>query len=179
MNGHVFVDETKNRNYLMVAAVAVPADLTQLRQTVKGLLLPGQRRIHMATESVRRKKIIADTIAGTGVRATIFDAGTSHLDERSARRACLREVVAHAAGLGASRLVLERDDSLLVHDKQWLVEITRELNCRDFLRYEHARAAQEQLLAVPDVIAWCWAKGGDWRRRIEPVLVKVVDVGTR
>jgi hypothetical protein len=36
----------------------------------------------------------------------------------------------------------------------------------DTLRYEHRRAAAEQLLTLPDAIAWCWAKGGDWRRRI-------------
>ena len=178
MTGQVFVDETKHRGYLMVAAVAVPENLTELRRTMRELVMPGQRRIHMVTESVRRKKVIADKIAGTGVRATIFDAGATCPDELAVRRACLRRVVAHADELGASRLVLEQDDSLLVHDRRWLVEITRELCCRDSLRYEHARAAQEQLLAVPDVVAWCWAKGGDWRRRIEPVVEGVELVET-
>ena len=26
------------------------------------------------------------------------------------------------------------------------------------------------LLTVPDAIAWCWARGGAWRERIQPVV---------
>jgi hypothetical protein len=50
-------------------------------------------------------------------------------------------------------------------DTQHLIEFTRAAGCRDTLRYEHRRASAEQLLAIPDAIAWCWANGGDWRRR--------------
>jgi hypothetical protein len=41
------------------------------------------------------------------------------------------------------------------------------------LRYEHQRASAEQLLAIPDAIAWCWVKGGHWRRQIEPAVTSV------
>jgi hypothetical protein len=44
--------------------------------------------------------------------------------------------------------------------------------CRDTLRYEHRRAGTEQLLALTDAIAWCWAKGGYRRRRIEHVVAE-------
>jgi hypothetical protein len=54
-----------------------------------------------------------------------------------------------------------------------LIEITRDVGSRDTLRYQHRRAATDQLLAIPDAIAWCWAKGGDWRRRIDPVVTMV------
>ncbi|MBC7595785.1 MAG: hypothetical protein H7288_17920 [Kineosporiaceae bacterium] len=36
------------------------------------------------------------------------------------------------------------------------------------LTYEHAKSAHDPLLAIPDSVAWAWAKGGDWRRRSEP-----------
>lgn len=58
-------------------------------------------------------------------------------------------------------------------DRQHLIEITREVGCRDTLRYEHRRAEQDMLLAVPDAIAWCWAKGRQWRDRIEPLVTEV------
>jgi len=48
----------------------------------------------------------------------------------------------------------------------------REVGCVD-LRYEHRRASSEVLLALPDAVAWCWAKGGDWRRRIAPAVTEV------
>ena len=70
-------------------------------------------------------------------------------------------------------LVPEQDDSLLSWDNQHLIEFTRAAGCRATLRYEHRRAPTELALAIPDAIAWCWAKGGDWRRRIEPVVTNV------
>jgi hypothetical protein len=35
------------------------------------------------------------------------------------------------------------------------------------------RCHEEQLLALPDIVAWCWAKGGDWKRRIRPIVCDV------
>jgi len=110
------------------------------------------------------------------VQATIYNAGRGNRSELDARRGCLHALVSDAAAIGAAMLVLEQDDSLLRWDNQRLVEITREVGCRDTLRYEHRRAAAEQLLAIPDAIAWCWAKGGDWRRRVEPVVADVRSV---
>ncbi len=47
---YIYVDETKQRDYLLVASVHVSTDLTALRQLVRGLLLPGQRYLHMKNE---------------------------------------------------------------------------------------------------------------------------------
>jgi hypothetical protein len=93
--------------------------------------------------------------------------------ELDARDACLRALVGDAAAAGAAMLVLEQDDSLRRWDNQRLIEITRDVGSRDTLRYQHRRAATDQLLAISDAIAWCWAKGGDWRRRIDPVVTMV------
>lgn len=72
-------------------------------------------------------------------------------------------------------LVLEQDDSLIVWDRRQLYTLAKQAHL-DRLRYEHRRASTEQLLAIPDAIAWCWAKGGHWRRRIEPVVATVRQV---
>ena len=45
------------------------------------------------------------------------------------------------------------------------------------LTFGHASAHEEPLLWVPDAIAWAVGRGGDWRRRAEPLLDKVVDLG--
>jgi len=65
--------------------------------------------------------------------------------------------------------------TLVASDRKLLYRATREAGRPD-LRYAHRRAAVEQLLALPDAIAWCWAKGGDWRRRIQPVVAHVREV---
>jgi hypothetical protein len=169
VSSHVFVDETKRRGCLLVASAVVTGDLADTRRMLRGLVLRGQRRLHMKDENVSRKRSIATAIAVSGIQATIYDAGQRHRTERERRAACLRSLVVDLAEQG---VVLEQDDTLVASDRKLLYRATREAGCAE-LRYEHLRAATEQLLALPDAIAWCWAKGGDCRRRIEPVVADV------
>ncbi len=173
---HVFVDETKRRDYLLVAGVVIAGDLDAVRAVLRELVLPGQRRLHMNSESDPRRRSIASAITSSPLRATVYNAGRRYKTERDRRAACLQSLVNDAAEHGHGVLVLEQDDSLLSWDTQHLIEFTRAAGCRDSLRYEHRRAASEHLLAIPDAIAWCWAKGGDWRRRIEPAVADVQQV---
>lgn len=56
MTGHVFVDESKNRDYLVAASVVQPDDLVPARRVVSGLLLKGQSRLHMKKENRSRRR---------------------------------------------------------------------------------------------------------------------------
>ncbi len=172
MSGHVFVDETKRRDYLLVSVVIATEQLDPTRRTLRDLVMPGQRRLHMKDESNSRKGMLADMIAKSIVKATIYDAGRGHT-ERECRAACLEALVADIALRGDMFLILEQDDSLLSWDRQHLIEMTRRSDCSDGLRYEHHRAEQELLLSIPDAIAWCWARGGQWRDRVRPVVTDV------
>ncbi|MGI8414348.1 MAG: hypothetical protein ACR2QA_18020 [Solirubrobacteraceae bacterium] len=175
MSSHVFVDESKDRAYLLVASIHVSGELEDLRKLMRGLVLRGQRRVHMKKESDPRRRAIAAAICGAGVSATVYDAGQRYRYELDARAACLRGVVKDAAGRGETMLVIEQDDSLVDWDRRRLYALAREARL-PLLRYEHRRASAEQLLAVPDVIAWCWAKGGHWRHRIGPAVSTVRQV---
>lgn len=176
MNQHIFVDETKDRAYLLVASVHVDSDLNDLRAVVRGLVMKGQRRLHMKKESESRKRAIADALCNTGLSCTIYDAGRRYRAELDARAACLRALVNDVRSEVSTVIVLEQDDSLLASDRRLLYDLTRTAPGGSLLRYEHARASTEQLLGIPDAIAWCWAKGGHWRRRIEPLVTTVRQV---
>jgi hypothetical protein len=43
------------------------------------------------------------------------------------------------------------------------------------LLYEHLKPHEEPLLWVPDAVAWCYGNGGDWRRRVAPLVARSVD----
>lgn len=176
MVSQFFLDETKHRGYqLVVVAVEAPEEAEDLRKIMRGLVLKGQRRVHMKKEDDSRRRAIAAAICGAGVVATVYDAGRRYPRELDARNACLQALIEDVAAKREVRLVLEQDDSLLDWDRRTLYALTRQSGAVD-LRYEHRRAAVEPVLAVPDAIAWCWAKGGDWRRRIEPVVGEVREV---
>lgn len=59
MSAHVFVDETKQSGYLLVASVVVPSDLDSVRRMLLGLVLPGQRHLRMNDENDQRRRSIA------------------------------------------------------------------------------------------------------------------------
>jgi hypothetical protein len=173
MTAHVFADESKARGYLLAAAVVKPENLGQARRQVGALRLPRQRRIHFAKEQDSRRRSIISAFSVVPAKVTLYDA-SKHTSEQSARRACLEQLVDDLTKIGARLLVLEQDDSLIESDRRLLYSRVRAAGCEETLRYEHKRAGEECLLAIPDAIAWCWARGGDWRRRAEPLVVEVV-----
>ncbi|GHF77951.1 hypothetical protein FHX82_004368 [Amycolatopsis bartoniae] len=44
------------------------------------------------------------------------------------------------------------------------------------LTHQHLNSASVPLLWVPDAVAWCYGAGGDWRRRVMPIVSKVIEV---
>lgn len=171
---HVFVDETKRSDYLLVAGALVSGSLAELRRELGTLVLPGQRSLHMKDERDARKRAIADIIVRANVEAVVYDAGHRFRNEAHRRAACLRELVNDVATRdGDTQLIIDRDDSLVQRDKQCLIEYSRATGCQGSLAYQHRKPAEELLLIVPDAIAWCWAKGGSWRQRVRPVVSEV------
>lgn len=165
------------RGYLLVGAVVMPEDVAATRRGVKDLIEPGQRRLHMVKESDSRRRLILQRMADLRCRATVHEAGADHKSNITRRRACLERLVHDVVDTGAgTRLCLETAEGVDRRDQQQLLELVRRLGCRDTLVYEHAHASTEPLLAVPDAIAWAWARGGEWRRRADPLVSSVISV---
>jgi hypothetical protein len=57
-----------------------------------------------------------------------------------------------------------------------MLELTRAAGARERISYVHHHRHYEPMLAIPDAIAWCWGKGGDWRRRIKLIVSDVRNV---
>jgi hypothetical protein len=127
--------------------------------------MPGQRRLHFTHESDGRRKRILDAIAELQPTATIYD-GSTH-QRRQQREACLNGLVSNLATTGTRMMVLETDESVIDLDRKLLYQATRRYGCHETLEYRHLRAHEEPLLAIPDAIAWCWQRGGQWKLRAQ------------
>ena len=174
----VYVDESKSRGYLVVAACLYGDHLRATRKEVRNLILPGQRSLHMKDERDSRKREIADMISGLGnlgMRVVVYDAGRSDT-ERDRRARCLEALVEHALEYEQARIVFDLDETLRSWDRQRMLELTRAASARERISYEHHHRHAEPMLAIPDAIAWCWSKGGIWRRRIRPIVSDVMKV---
>lgn len=163
----LFIDESKTRDYIVVAAVVLPADAAAYRSSINELRMKGQRRIHFTTERPERRRKILSTLIELGVHAEVYRA--SFPRERDSRAACLRAVVEDVTRLGVDRIVLEQDDSIVHADRQLLFTELRRIGM-PHVTYDHERATAEPLLAIPDALAWCVARGADWNRRAAPML---------
>jgi hypothetical protein len=172
VNAHVFVDESKAHGLLLAAAVVPAQELANLRRLIDSLRLPRQRRIHFTAESDSRRKIILDALRQASVQVAIYDA-TSYRNIKSARDAALARLVDDAAKIGAQLLIIERDDQSEASDKLIIRSRLQIAGCGDTLRYAHKRAHEECLLAIPDAVAWSWAKGGHWRQRVNGIVAEV------
>lgn len=178
MGMHYFIDETKAKGYVVVVAMCPDASLPTARRTVGKLVLPGQRSIHMKQESPRRRRMISDAVCGLtqiGVTASVLDAGRGPEPEHQRRDRALRTVVERAAREPVASLVLDLDQTLLARDARTLSHALR-LSRATSVGYSHRTLAAEPLLAIPDVIAWSWARGGDWRQRISILVSDVTTV---
>lgn len=171
----VFVDESKAKEYLLVAASIAPGDSGRQRQAMRALLLRGQPRLHMKKERDSRKQQILNTIGTLGAHITIYCAPRTLGSELERRVLCLDRLV-HDLGTTGGRLCLERDESLIGRDRQCLIEATRAVGSTESLTYWHESAASEPLLSIPDAVGWAWARGVEWRRRASAITIDVVEV---
>jgi hypothetical protein len=129
----------------------------------------------MHNETARHRRVIVAALADTQIAATVYDAARNYRTDVAARAACLAALVEDLAdtGDGGTVLVIEQDDSLVRSDRHELYRLVRQGRVTDVLEYRYQRAHEEPLLALPDVVAWCWVRSGDWRRRIGSILTSV------
>ncbi|WP_433164843.1 hypothetical protein [Kribbella sp. CA-247076] len=160
---HVFVDETKSRGLLMAAVRCRSGDVAVQRKALRGLLLPGQERLHFNHETDARRRQILDVIVGFRLLVDLYQAERDTLADRTR---CLEAIVRDVVGV-AERLLVEREESTWDHDRRTLHAAVYRHKCYD-LSWAVIVPKLDPLLWVADAVAWAWARGGDWKRRVAP-----------
>lgn len=108
-----------------MAAVTV-ADPIVGRRVIRGLIQPGNRRLHMVDERPRHRPGIVAAVVATEIKATVYDAARRYRTDLSARAACFAALVEDlAVDGGATTLVIEQDDSLVRSDRRELYQLAR------------------------------------------------------
>lgn len=172
---HAFIDESKANGYVMAAVLVAPHRLAGARRVMRELRLRGQQRVHFSKEQAARRRSVLAAVCALDVSVRIYDAG-GIVDPRAARTACLDLIVRDLAEAGGQRLVIEQDDSLVQADQADLWRATHRLVAAAPFAYEHVPARSEPLLWLADAAVWSWARGGDWRRRVDPIVTAVVQL---
>jgi hypothetical protein len=163
MSVHAFVDESARRGEYIICVTTCPAiDLDAARRRLRGLRLPGQRRLHFADENDRRRRSILSKMATLGTCSELYVAKDP--SARSARAAVIGTAVTQLARRGVRRLTLESREG---QDEQDRIVIYRSLQGGLPLEYRHVPPRDEPLLWVPDAVAWAHGRGLAWRRTLD------------
>jgi len=169
-----FTDESERSGVMLLAVVILdPGEVEGARKVLRRLLLPGQRRVHTAKESPRRRRAVLGTVARIdGLSAAVLryrrPAGVGRV---SARRLLLQAACGLAVGSGVTSWVLDdQDESQRLRDRaasaQALAGVDRHLHPV----YDHHSAPAEPLLWAADAVCWAVGAGAEWQARIAGIL---------
>jgi hypothetical protein len=168
---HAFVDESIRASYHLVAAVVEPADLTASRALLRGLRLPGERRLHFQSEGNARRSTVLSALQSVEARAWIY---VGRGKAESVRTSAFAALTADLTRVNASRLAIESRGELL--DRADRLAVARSVAAGTGMTYEHLLPHEEPLLWLADAIAWCYGAGARWRPRVEPLIERVVQL---
>jgi hypothetical protein len=166
-------ESIRRRSYWLGAALVPVREVPNLNQLMRSLHLRGQRQLHCKSEGDPRRRAIISALVGFGsVRGLVYRAPRPVVE---ARASCLRALIGDLIDKDVSQLVLDRvDEHQGVRDRVTIRESLRKHGAD--LQYQHASPWEYAGVQVADVIAWAYGAGGDWRRRIRPIIDKVADL---
>jgi hypothetical protein len=174
---HVFVDESRRGSmYLLAAAMLQPAYLSRTRSLMRGLRVPGERKLHFKSERDTIKKDIAAAIVAAGIPVRIY---VGHGQADAVRERGLQVAVYDLVAVGLQRLVMDarwhdgnQSDRRVIH-----AALLRTDTRPETVSYEHLSSHEEPALWIADAVAWCYGAGGEWRRRVDSIVETVTDMG--
>jgi len=169
MLSNSFIDESvRGSKYLLAAVIVDHTRHQDIRRELKSLRQFGRSSLHMHREVIGRKRLIASPVAQMEITCVLAVQELSGQSLMSARIKCLNELSGHELVRSTSQLTLETSNSIEL-DKKILSNSAYGFSGK-FPHYRHLSSAQEPLLWLPDIIAWCAGKGGEFENIVKPLL---------
>jgi len=159
-----FIDESKSRDYVVVAT-HVPEDrFSEIRKGLNSLRMTGQRRIHFVDESNTNRLRILRYMERLELDVRVWVATGLHPVE--ARGVLLNEMFRSLMNENVTVYLLERDETVSADDLKVFTHVRGALTQQSPSRLLFLSSSQEPLLWISDAYAWSFQRGGDWRNRI-------------
>jgi hypothetical protein len=164
-----YVDETaRGKQYGVAAVLVCSCRRRAVERSLRGAVRPGQRRLHFAKEGNTTRRALLSQIGAMEVSALYVS--TQDI-EVAARSACLTQLVPKLAKIGVHELVIEQLDGAERRDNHDIRLALASLGAAAVgFTYRHADPHHEPLLWIADAIAWSLGAGGDWARRVQPIM---------
>lgn len=169
-----YIDESIRGEYILCVVYVKADQLNTIRHQVKNLRHPNRASIHIQEESKSTQNSIRRQISTISCRAQIFTASTRNQPISVARTTTLRRAVLHSSRLEVNLITLDASNSLL-RDRKNINDIAASHNIR-VPHYRHMNSRHEPLLWLPDIVAWCYGRGGVWKEAVDPLIDEVIEL---
>jgi hypothetical protein len=169
---HAYVDESFEAAYLMAVIAVEGSDVAATRSRARQLRAPGAARFHMSSEGNARRNRALALIGEISPTVLVIEVSAETPPHQRRARA-MESVVNECLGRDAARVVFELDVSVIGRDRRTVAHALRAYGDAAPLAYDFIPGASEPLLWLPDAVAWAWARGGHWRRRLPEGLVHI------
>lgn len=173
-----FSDESERAGVMLLSVVTIaPGDVEAARRALRGLLLPGQRRVHTAKESATRRRAVVDTVARIErLSAVVITYRRHEGDGRTrGRHLLLQAATGLAVGSGVVSWTLDdQDPAQRERDRASIAHALSGVDHHLQPTYDHRPNHAEPLLWAADAICWAVGAGGDWRHRLSAVSVREI-----
>lgn len=127
------------------------------------------RRIHMSEASKSQRKEYISAIGDLGITSCIYIAKNGYQKlETNPRGRCLAAVIRDCA---QSRSITIESGSVDHFDRQLINRLVSD--GISFPKVKHIAPSWEPLLWLPDIIAWAYGRGGEWKKSVAPLIEKV------
>lgn len=178
-----YVDESVDGSYVLAAVIVDAAAQSDVRASLRGALLPRQRRLHRHAESPARRDGLAAMVEDLRCPAVaVIGAPVDRRRQDRARRKCLETLLWELGGHRVDQVRVEsrgpvRDRA----DIAVLAGFRAGGVLASTVRFEHGRPEQDEGLWLPDIVAGAVLAGvrGDDRYRKVLTVVREVPVELR
>ena len=89
--------------------------------------------------------------------------------EQEARSILMVPLVQAVAKAKSTILGLEADASVIQVDRKLISKTLSDSRASE-MTFVHVQPHEESLVQVSDAVAWCYSRGGDWQRRVQPLV---------
>jgi hypothetical protein len=174
MSCNTYVDESARNNYLLCGVNVQQNEISEVRDTLRALRPRSQSRIHMYQESKATQAALLREIRALNVSSWIISISVQVAKLPNSRFIAISKI-AGIESFRESRLLVMDQSSSYVGDKRVLSQVARKVDYQ-FPHYRHMNSRHEPLLWLPDIIAWCYGRGGTWRDAVEPLVTEVIEL---
>ena len=174
MAHNVYIDESIRDSYILCAVSVPTGQVTVARSQIRRLREPGRTSIHMQKETRTRQLQISTQIGQIPFGVILIQVSMAGETDLSARLKALEAVFTHPSTLGSQLVTFDTSNSIN-QDKRLLASIKSRFGV-SVPHFRHIKYTHEPLLWLPDIVAWCYGRGGPWRDAVEPLVDEVIEI---